>query len=192
MTWYEIMPRILNMSLTASVIICFVLLGRLILKRSPKIYSYVLWSVVLFRLLCPVTLSAPFSVLGLLDTPVVEQSTEDADKEAVVTASLVEYIPGDIVHTESPEIILPVPVGGEAVSDIINGNLPQGEEQLRADPLEAPMTIATWLWMLGILGMIAGGITSYLRLRHSLVGALKLRGNIYVADDISGPFAHVR
>ena len=77
MTWYEILPRILNMSLTASVIICFVLLGRLILKRSPKIYSYVLWSVVLFRLLCPVTLSAPFSVLGLLDTPVVEQSTED-------------------------------------------------------------------------------------------------------------------
>ena len=51
MTWYEILPRILNMSLTASVIICFVLLGRLILKRSPKIYSYVLWSVVLFRLL---------------------------------------------------------------------------------------------------------------------------------------------
>ena len=52
MTWYEILPRILNMSLTASVIICFVLLGRLILKRSPKIYSYVLWRVVLFRLLC--------------------------------------------------------------------------------------------------------------------------------------------
>ena len=188
MTWYEILPRILNMSLTASVIICFVLLGRLILKRSPKIYSYVLWSVVLFRLLCPVTLSAPFSVLGLLDTPVVEQSTEDTDKKAVVTASLVAYIPDDIVHTESPEIILPAPVGGEAVSDIINGNLPQGEEQLRADPLEAPMTIATWLWMLSILGMIAGGIISYLRLRYSLVGALKLRENIYVADDISVPF----
>ncbi len=188
MTWYEILPRILNMSLTASVIICFVLLGRLILKRSPKIYSYVLWSVVMFRLLCPVTLSAPFSVLGLLDTPVVERSTEDTDKAAVVTTSLVAYIPGDIVHTEYPEITLPAPVAGEAVSDMINESLPRGEEQLRADPLEAPITIATWMWILGILGMIAGGIISYLRLRNSLVGALKLRENIYVADDISGPF----
>ena len=72
MTWYEIFPRILNMSLTSSVIICFVLLCRLLLKRTPKIYSYALWSVVLFRLLCPVSFSAPISVLSIFDTLVVE------------------------------------------------------------------------------------------------------------------------
>ena len=40
-----------------------VLLARLCLKRAPKIYSYLLWSVVLFRLLCPVSFSSDVSVL---------------------------------------------------------------------------------------------------------------------------------
>lgn len=45
--------KVLNMSLTASYAIIFVLAVRLILKRAPKIFSYALWSVVLFRLICP-------------------------------------------------------------------------------------------------------------------------------------------
>lgn len=49
--WYEILPRLLNMSLTASIIIVFVCICRLLLKKAPKIYSYALWSVVLFRLI---------------------------------------------------------------------------------------------------------------------------------------------
>ena len=55
--------QVLNMSMTGSVVILLVLLARLILKRSPKIFSYALWSVVLFRLLCPVAFTAPVSVL---------------------------------------------------------------------------------------------------------------------------------
>ena len=51
MDWYELLPKILNMSLTASVISVTVIILRLLLKRAPKVYSYMLWSVVLFRLL---------------------------------------------------------------------------------------------------------------------------------------------
>lgn len=72
MTWYRIFPGILNMNLTASVIIIFVLLARVLLKKAPKIYSYALWSVVLFRLLCPLSVSASVSILGILDAPVTE------------------------------------------------------------------------------------------------------------------------
>ena len=187
MTWYEIFPQILNMSLTASVIICVVLLCRLLLKRAPKIYSYVLWSVVLFRLLCPVSLSAPISVLGIFDTPVLEQTSENAGDKASVTSSIM-YIPTDIVHTEYPEITLPIPGVGDMVSDAVNDRLPSGEFQLRADPLEFPVTFATYLWMIGIMGMLVSGIVSYVRLRSNIVGALKLRDNIYVTDHISGPF----
>ncbi len=187
MTWYEIFPQILNMSLTASVIICFVLLCRLLLKRAPKIYSYVLWSVVLFRLLCPVTLSVPVSVLGIFDTPVVEQMKEGTDKKAVIT-STVAYIPADIVHREYPEISLPTPVVGEIISDAINEKLPKGEEQLRADPLEAPVTIITYLWMAGILVLLTYVVVSYVKLRQKLLGSMKLQDNIYMADHIYGPF----
>ena len=126
MTWYEIFPQILNMSLTASVIICVVILCRLFLKRAPKIYSYLLWSVVLFRLLCPVSFSAPVSVLGIFDTPVMEQTTENAGEKTSV-ASTVAYIPTDIVYREYPEITLPIPGVGNVVSEAVNERLPSGK-----------------------------------------------------------------
>ena len=72
MDWYELLPKILNMSLTASVIIVTVLILRVLLRRAPRIYSYMLWTVVLFRLLCPITINTPLSVLGLFDPPIVE------------------------------------------------------------------------------------------------------------------------
>ena len=59
----KLFSAVLNMSLTGSLVILPVLLVRLLLKRFPKIFSYALWSVVLFRLLCPLSLSAPVSFL---------------------------------------------------------------------------------------------------------------------------------
>lgn len=125
------------MSLTASVAILFVLLLRLLLKKAPKVISYALWGVVLFRLLCPVSIESGLSLFGLLDTPTVGTSER---------TSTVEYIPTNIVHTEFPDVVLPMPGIGEAITEA----LPQGEEQLAADPLEASMSIATYVWLGGI------------------------------------------
>lgn len=192
--WYEILPRLLNMSLTAAVIILFVCICRLLLKKAPKIYSYALWSVVLFRLLCPVSLSAPVSLLGMFHTPVAEVATQDAsvtsegEHVSAGTASAVEYIPFQIVHEAKPEISLPVGGSEGVVAETINQALPQGEEQLGADPLEAPVSLFTYLWLLGILVMIGRGVVSYIRLRYQLTGALLLKENIYLADHIPGPF----
>jgi len=49
---------VLNMSIKASVCIIAVMLVRLCLKWSPKIFSYLLWAIVLVRLICPVALQA--------------------------------------------------------------------------------------------------------------------------------------
>ena len=69
-----LVPTLFNMSLTASIVILCVLVARLILKRAPKVFSYALWAVVLFRLLCPVSLSSGFSLLGALDAPARQAS----------------------------------------------------------------------------------------------------------------------
>jgi len=118
MSFYTFMPTLLNMSLTASVAIVLVTLLRLLLKKAPKVISYALWGVVLFRLLCPVSIGSDFSVYNLFDTPTEESST---------ATSIIEYVPSNIVHTEYPAVALPVP----GISDAINETLPQGEEQLR-------------------------------------------------------------
>ena len=83
---YELLPIVFNMSVTASVVIVFVLLARLLLKKAPKIFSYALWAVVLFRLLCPVSITTDFSLLGLFDAPV----TEATPHTTAVEISLVE------------------------------------------------------------------------------------------------------
>ena len=65
----QIFIKVLNMSLTGSMIILIVLFLRLCLKKAPKLFSYCLWAVVLFRLLCPVSFSAAFSVFSILSVP---------------------------------------------------------------------------------------------------------------------------
>lgn len=175
MFFYTFMPKLFNMSLTASVAIVLVILLRLLLKKAPKVISYAMWGVVLFRLLCPMSIGSNFSVYNLFDAPAQESGT---------ITSVIEYVPSNIVHTEYPSVALPVP----GISDVINEALPQGQEQLVADPLEAPMSIATYVWMIGVLVMVIYSIVSYIRLRRKLSVVVPLRDNIFIADDIKSPF----
>ena len=98
MSFYTFMPRLLNMSLTASVAVVLVILLRFALKKAPKVISYALWGIVLFRLLCPFSIGSSFSVFNLFETP-----TEDSG----FITSVIEYVPTDIVHTEYPSVVLP-------------------------------------------------------------------------------------
>lgn len=172
---YELLPRILNMSIAASVVIVFVLAARLLLKKTPKVFSYALWSVVLFRLLCPVSISGGFSLLALTGAPI---------RETAPNTTQVQYIQPDLVHREDPQVVLPVP----GVSQAVNETLPQGEEPLAADPLEAPVALLTLAWMAGAALMAGYSVVSMLLLRRRLIGAVPLRDHIYLADHINSPF----
>ncbi|HBN85194.1 MAG TPA: hypothetical protein DDZ89_15275 [Clostridiales bacterium] len=170
---YTLLPIILNMSLTASMVILFVLVARLLLKKAPKIFSYVLWAVVLFRLVCSVSFSSQFSLTGIFHTH------ETIDHR-------ITYIPKDIVHMENPKVDLPISIANE----IINDALPQGEEQLVADPLEAPMALATGVWIMGMIAMWVYSGISLMKLRKNLIGAVHMRENIYLVDHIETPFVY--
>ncbi len=66
----KIFLQILNMSFTASFVIIFVLIVRLLLKKSPKVLSYALWGVVLFRLICPFSFESVFSLLPAVNSQI--------------------------------------------------------------------------------------------------------------------------
>ena len=59
----DLFEIIWQMSLTASFVCLAVCLLRLLLKRAPKIFSYALWALVFIRLICPVALNSPVSVI---------------------------------------------------------------------------------------------------------------------------------
>lgn len=57
--------RVLEMSLTAAAVIAAILIIRLPLRKAPRKYSYLLWSAAAFRLMCPVSFRAKFSIFRL-------------------------------------------------------------------------------------------------------------------------------
>ena len=158
-----IFERVLNMSLTGSIVIAVVLLARLLLRRAPKIYSYMLWTVVLFRLLCPISLSAGLSVLKPL--PVTTSQG----------LSTVTYRPVEPVIPASGEL------GQEAAR-------PEPAETVKAETGLQAMTLAAAVW-LTVGGALAGcSLVQYIVLRRKLREAAPYRGEVYLSDSIATPF----
>lgn len=161
-----IFSRILNMSLTGSIVIAAVLLARFLLRRSPKKYAYALWAVVLFRLLCPVSISAPVSALEVA-APRVQQSG---------TTSVLSYLPQTAiadadftpVYRESLEQTDPEPVGYKPT----------------------PAHIASIVWITGVCAMAGCSLLQYIRLRKRLAGAvgLGMPGRVYTSERIDTAF----
>lgn len=169
--WYEtLIPRILNMTLTGSLVIGIVLVCRCFLRKAPRILSYGLWAVVLFRLLCPVSLSAQVSLLSLFQVPATESST-------------IEYIPTDIVSDPFPEVDFLV----DTASDVLNDSLPQGWEQVESRPLSDIFSVATGAWLVGVAVMALCSLISLFRLKRHLRGAVRLRENIHVSSGVDTP-----
>ena len=168
-------PTLLNMSLTAGIVILCVMAARLALKRAPKVFSYALWAVVLFRLLCPVSLPSGISLLGALDAPA---------RQASPVVSTVTYVqPRQPAEFQPQTEQLPVEPQTSASDPVA----PVSPEQ-QATPAVDWSAVAAWVWLAGVLGMAGYSIFALLRLRSRLVGSLRLRDNIYLADHISTPF----
>ena len=165
----NLFSQVLNMSMTGSIVILLVMLARLMLKRSPKIFSYALWLVVLFRLLCPVAFTAPVSVLNALEPEIRETSG---------AASVVYFLPAEA--NRNPDFTF-VPAENQS-----------GPELAQAGKSEHAgldiMAIVPYVWIAGTGSMILYSIVQYIRLRRKLVGAVAYTGNVYRADYIDTPF----
>ena len=158
--------RILNMSMTGSIVILFVLAVRLLLKRTPKIFSYALWAVVLFRLLCPVSISAPVSLLGWLQPEVTDTTP---------VTSTVSYLSRGEFRNQAKDIASPQPVPTQ----------PQDKE---TDLIYGLADIAACVWLTGAAAMALYSVVQYFLLRGRLVGAVLYRGEVYLSDYIASPF----
>ena len=95
----SLFPEVFNMSLSASIVIAVVMAVRLLLKRSPKVFSYTLWAVVLFRLLCPATPESPVSAM-----PELPQVTTQTVNTVLPELSFVT--PGDAAQNQHTDNVV--------------------------------------------------------------------------------------
>ena len=169
----KIFILVLNMTLTGSVAILAVLLARLLFKKAPRIFSYALWAVVLFRLLCPVSFSLPFSLLGALQNEPAREGR-------------MEYITEDIGYMERPQIALPAP----GLSEMINDALPPADRTASVNPMQVYMIVGAYIWLLGILSMAIYSAISLRRLQRRLKEAILEKENIYRIKGAGSPFVY--
>ena len=160
----NLFTSVLNMSVTGSIVILCVLAARLVLKKAPRVFSCALWLAVLLRLLCPVSLTAPVSVLSFVDAPMAESGTVEYLQMPVRT-------PVETTPTESNRIEVGMEVVQFLCKPIIDWNL-----------------IASRVWIGGVAALTGYGILSYVNLKRKLRVSAPLGKGIREADGISSPF----
>jgi len=184
----ELFLNVFDMSIVAGIVILAVLLVRLFLKKAPKIYSYLLWAVVLFRLLCPFSVESQFSIIP-------ERAQNIPQDVALDTSAYVSTL--NVLDAAQ-----------RAVGDTLNGGIGTVWVRLESENIgnkgiSMASHIQVWLlfagvmWPIGMIGMLGYSVVSYVKLRQRLTGAVSMNvfrtanqesGNIYLSDHIESPF----
>ena len=174
---------VFNMSLTGGAVIAAVMLVRLFLQRAPKIFSYLLWGVVLLRLLCPFSVSSVLSVFQVVDITVTEQG-------------MMRYTPRRNAQAEITDETLPmqppknISVGEDQYS-APNAEVTNKEDESVRSSWDFEMVCGI-VWIMGVTVMWVYSAVSIIRLKRRLIGAVSDKKNadknIYLCDYIGTAF----
>lgn len=164
---------VVNMSITGSYVILFILLARLLLKKAPKKYSYALWAAAAFRLCCPVTFRARFSLFSLKP---FEMSAAQPPSGGLT------YLPPDIGAQPVPQIATGIPAANAVINPVIM------DGTLHRATMAELQTAGTLLWLAGILALLLWAGYSALRLHRSLGTATRLEEGIWQSEQVRSPF----
>lgn len=174
----ELFTAVLTMSLGAGIAALAVLALRAVLRRAgaPRLACYLLWTVVLFRMVCPAPVERAWAVLPDLSRP-VERAVSAGQEAPAPTAPT----PGEKVEYERvPNSAPSGTVGFYAVKN------PPRQAVSPAPPAGwlAPLSL---VWAAGVLGLWGWAAFSYLRLKRRLRAAVWSEGGVWESDRVPGP-----
>lgn len=164
---YEVFTKLLNMSLTASILVLIIMALRVVLKKAPQKYICILWFLVAFRLICPFSISSCFSVYNVFQSNTVSNGQ-------------VEYFEYN-GKTEKPQLTfeLPALTNDDLSSDSRTGGT-------RTSGVNMPLVV--YIWVFGVIAMAVYALISYAAVRRKIRASIKGNDNIYVCDEIKSPF----
>lgn len=159
----EFISTVLNMSLTGSIVILVVLAARLLLRKLPKKYLYLLWAIVGFRLLCPFSFESSLSIFNI--QPI---------KESVNTVKDLPIVSLDEVGTSSHEVVTATAARTVSVA----------EETFTLSPSH----IIIGLWAAVAIAIVIYIIRQYFLLRKNLKNVTEVEPGLCVGNQIDSPF----
>lgn len=151
---------VVNMSITASIVILVVMLLRLVLRRFPKVFSYFLWIVVVFRLLCPFSFQLPKAPVKPVN---IERQVAVMPQVESAINSTNQDITSEIVATDNA----PAVVQAEKSTNIYE--------------------LLPYAWVIGVTAMTTWGIYNWVSIKSRLKNATK-RDGYYVHKGIDNSF----
>lgn len=170
----QFFSQLLSMSITSSFIILIVIMVRFFLKKYPKHISYMLWSVVLFRLLCPISFPSIFSILP-------DMKVKDYLEVKMEKPFEVPDLSGEEMTVQTPDFTDSIQQNGRTDNEI---PFNEKKELLSTGILEFCKYI--WFFGMGIMLLFSWG--SYLNIMKKVTVAVPFTGNVYLLDECVNPF----
>lgn len=180
---------VLAMSLTAAVTALAVLAIRAVMRTAkvPRAIVFLLWAVVLFRMVCPVSFSSSWSLLSFF--PPAEEQTADLPAVDTGGGQVAWNSPRDYASHQADAAggaiaVSPAPEAG--------GSTQSAAVSRPADspaPVEAGvLPVLSLIWALGVLALWLWGLLSWLRLRLKLSAAVRTPDGAWESDRVDTPF----
>ena len=171
-----------KMGVQAGFLILLVLLIRVFLKKYSKLYSYLLWMLVLVRLLCPIFLESSWSVqpdwVGNMRTVIQPDSDGDiqavsqADSDGKVQAVSEPDLSGNM-QTVSQSMILSETGNTDTTAELT------GHATAEAKSKRTPMQIwklLQWIWAVGAVCTACYFLFRYIKIRKQVKTAIWEKG----------------
>lgn len=176
----RIFLQLLNMSITAGYVIIAVFLIRLCIRRLPKIYSYILWSIVAFRLICPFSFSSAYSFFNLRYFDEMEKTETGIQYVAIETEE--EAGSGPVMRNET---VLPLEGGALDAS-----GMEQDREAVtrKMSMKELLPKVFSVVWIAGVGVLLIYTCLEIMKIKKQTADAVLAKGNIYESDRICQPF----
>ena len=189
------LPVLGEMSLTAAYAAAVVAALRLALRRrAPKRVLSLLWLVVFARLLIPVSLESPLSIVPDAMPPRTLTQLEDGPEPPLQTVPV--QVPGPAQGTAGSHWGGPGPnptpatqggPGGLPVSAVPEAPSPTAPQPEAPAPFPWS-TVLAGMWLAGALAMGGGALVSYLRLRRRLFDAIRAPDGAWEHPSVGSPF----
>ncbi len=165
----DIFNTVLQMSYDASVVIIAVILIRFLIIKAPKRFSYLLWSGVAFRLFCPISFEAIFSLfsIGKPSAP----RLPDIGGDIVIDSTFTDNNSG-FFGSEPADV------------DLLSAEFAEKSQQI-----DIFNTIIMIIWFIGAFVVLTYAVVSYFKVKKMMANACRYEKNVFMSDRVSSPFA---
>lgn len=156
----DIFLKFLNISISASYLIIFIIFVKMLMKKAPKWLSPILWGIAAVRLVLPFSIESIFSLMpkttitnqGFNSEIHIFENIPDVSSNASAATETINHAAQTIPHTISL------------------------------------LTVISYIWVAGMIIMALYAVFSYMKLKNQMRTAVRMRDNIYQSEAVYSPF----